>query len=191
MTIDIKIPYSDPNQYVINGVARIYRDDLSRDIMQIYGAGNSLHWARYDTKGNRINHGTGHFTTPTSEELATFDCIAKALVPLRVDFGPRYIRFGRLPRGSRSKNHATGQLEKGVSCYEANYNHATKAWELAGYGLGAAAIKGALGGYDSVWLLEGEEVGRGSDDEPVIAQIKTVARLQYDRTAGGYKEATK
>lgn len=146
-----------------------------------------LHWAKYDESGERIRQGSDWCTVPTAEELAAMDAVAKHLNAYRKNREIRYIRFGKLPKGGKSKNHATGESEEGVSCYEALYNPFTRAWELAGSALSAAAIAGAFGIYDSVWLLSGEVVGIGSDGEPLLSGAKAETELVYDRMAQGYK----
>lgn len=181
-------------QYVIGDwIARVYADELEEGgTFQLWACkcdrGYPLHWAKYDAEGRRIDTGSDWSTTPTADELAAWDAIAPQVAAMRKVHKPRYIRFGRLPKGNRSVNHATGQKEKGVSCYEARLNVVTGAWELTGDGLADAAIQGAFGLYDSVWLLEGKEAGRGSDGEPVITNVKIIAKLEYDRNAGGYRE---
>src|SRR5690606_29125567 len=104
--------------------------------------------------------------------------ISAAIEPLALDLTqPVYIRFGELPAGSRSRNHATGQLEAGVSCYRAR-RRVDGGYMLAGPGLPYAAIAAAIRG-DVALLITGEECGRGSDGEPCLRNVRTLARLQY------------
>jgi len=157
----------------------------SSDTFQLWAEG--LHWAKYDAQGERIKQGSDWCTSPTADELVTMDAVAKYLISYRKDQGLRYIRFGGLPKGGKSKNHATGETEQGISCYEAIHNPFTQVWELSGSALPSAAIAGAFGAYDSVWLLSGDVVGIGSDGEPLISSVKVESQLQYDRKAHGYK----
>ncbi len=138
-------------------------------------------WIKLDSAGRIIAHGTDWSTTPPDDVLADVErqgpAIAAAVAPLRVD-GDYYIRFGNLPRGGRSRNHADGTQERGVSCYEARKS--LGGWRLAGDGLPAAAIQAAFGCYGNVTLLlTGERAGIGSDGEPVVRHPQIVAHLQW------------
>src|SRR5690606_36239624 len=106
--------------------------------------------------------------------------IAAAIEPLALDLTqPVYIRFGELPDGGRSRNHATGQLEEGVSCYRAR-RRVDGGYELVSSGLPYAAIAAAMGAYGNTVLVNaGEECGRGSDGESVLRDVRVVARLEY------------
>lgn len=157
--------------------------------------GEGLHWATYDEQGQRVAQGRDFVTTPSAEQLARWD--AAALDIARRWAGrwqeldqPLYIRFGELPRGGRSRNHATGRREAGVSCYEAEYNMVTGALELTGEGLPGAAIFAAAGAYGKVTLLlTGQEIGYGSDNEPLLHNVKTLGRLIYNPDLGGFTMA--
>jgi hypothetical protein len=98
-----------------------------------------------------------------------------------------YIRFGNLPKGDRSRNYATGTVEAGVSVFEARYNLLTGAVELAGDALAGAAIMAAFGAYgDTVLLVTGQYAGTGSDGEPVLRKVTTLAQMHYDERKGGF-----
>ena len=159
--------------------------ELGADTVQLWAG--ELRWAKYDRQGNRVAQGTTWSTAPTTEDLTAMDAVARHLVPFRHTQRGCYIRFGNIPKGGRSRNHATGEYEKGVSCYEACYNPFTQAWELAGSALPAAAIMGAAGLYGQVWLISGEVVGQGSDGEPLLTDVKKIAGLRWDDEVKGYR----
>jgi len=159
---------------------------------QYYRAEAGLHWAQYDLDGRRVAIGSDWCCTPTPAELAEWDATApqiaarwagrQSLLAL-----PLYIRFGELPRSGHSINHATGQRERGVSCYEAQPDLASGGFVLAGTGLADAAIAAAFGLYGQVALLiTGEQCGYGSDGEPVVRKPRILARLVYDLASGAY-----
>ncbi len=138
-------------------------------------------WIKLDSAGRIIAHGTDWSTTPPAHILEDLECqgpaIAAAVAPLRV-VGNYYIRFGNLPKEGRSRNHADGLQERGVSCYEARKS--LGGWRLAGDGLPAAAIQAAFGCYgDVTLLLTGQCVGTGSDGEPLITGAKVVTHLRW------------
>lgn len=172
------------------GEARILSlGDLADETYQLWSPQlQTLHWAKYARDGHRVCHGTDWCTTPTAEELAVWDAIAAALTKrLSGATAPRYIRFGSPPRNARSRNHATGEFEAGLSCYRAIYNPISGMWMFAEQAtLPTAAIRGALGGYDNALLLAGEEVGVGSDGEPLIANARVLGELTYCRERGGF-----
>lgn len=86
-----------------------------------------------------------------------------------------FIRFGRPPVGGKSTNHARSQTEDGVSCYEAAI------LPDGGYWVWEADIKtvfiGSFLGDRPAFILEGDVVGRGGDDEPLLL-VKKYARIK-------------
>jgi len=142
-----------------------------------------LWWIELDRSGRIVSHGEVFPCVPDAATLARIAEhgaeIAAAVAPLFEDeASPLYIRFGRLPKGGRSRNHADGTLEPGVSCYRAR-RRIGGGYILAGGGLPMAAIAGAFGAYDGVYLLAGEYVGFGSDGEPCIKSPQLIAELRY------------
>jgi len=154
---------------------------------------NCSRWADYDLAGRLIDAGSDWCTTPTYTDYedwqaAVTECVA-AIAPIvghgwhRLDL---YIRFGRLPRGGRSRNHATGSSEQGISCYSARLA-ANGTIILAGDGLSGAAIMAAAGQYDDYAILvSGRRVGTGSDGEPLIASPKILSKLTWDEGKSGF-----
>lgn len=152
------------------------------------------HWAAYDESGELVSQGSGWSTAPTAAELTEWQPVAKQVAATMAGkwhmlHANIFIRFGNLPEGGRSMNHATGKREAGVSCFRATINVQTGAYELDGDGLPQAAIAAALGEYGHVNLLiTGKCVGTGGDGEPVVRNVKTLAHLRYDESLGGYVE---
>lgn len=81
-----------------------------------------------------------------------------------------YIRFGKFSRNQRSMNHATGQMEKGLSVYNARLEDdgtvslIAEDWSLS---LTAKDCAGSLQGR-LAFVVTGEEIAQGSDGEPLI-----------------------
>lgn len=141
-------------------------------------------WIKLDLSGRVIAHGHSWSVKPDAETLARVaeagPAIVEAVRPVLMDaMEPVYIRFGELPAGGLSRNWATGELEPGVSCYRAR-RRVDGGYELVSSGLPYAAIAAAMGAYgNTVLLIAGEECGRGSDGEPCLRNVRTLARLQY------------
>lgn len=158
------------------------------DIIRVSAAPDehSYWWIQLDLSGRVIAHVQPHplYGAIRSDILARVTehgpAIAAAIEPLALDLTqPVYIRFGELPAGGRSRNHATGQLEAGISCYRAR-RRVDGGYELVSSGLPYAAIAAAMGAYgNTVLLIAGEECGRGSDGEPVLRDVQVLGRLRY------------
>lgn len=152
---------------------------------------NSLAWAIYDASGNLVSQGKDWVTSPTPEMLASWDRLA-GVIAARIR-GKRpisdqlYIRFGRLPKGGRSRNHATGQMEAGVSVYGGDYDPIADAYRYSEDGTcGGAIIAYTLRGVRP-YLVTGDLVGRGSDGEPVIANARILGTLHYSPDLRGFR----
>ena len=86
----------------------------------------------------------------------------------------RYVRFGGLPESGYSKNYATGETERGVSVYREVQVDGT--WYLDnknGAGLTTFNVSGR-----PKYEVDGELIGPGSDDEPVLGNASIVRRLK-------------
>jgi len=100
-----------------------------------------------------------------------------------------YIRFGDFPKSGRSKNYATGEIEKGVSAYPAKWNVEKNRWEIIETQLEEFAALDSLT-YDitqgqgrPVYLVQGQELlSLGSDGEPMldINNVKIIKKLTPD-----------
>ena len=79
-----------------------------------------------------------------------------------------YIRLGRW--GHKSRNHATGQMELGVSVYPARILEENivelddRCFEIP-----VDLVRGRV-----AFVVTGEEVGTGSDGEPVLRKVKAI-----------------
>ena len=100
-----------------------------------------------------------------------------------------FIRQNAWCKCERSCNVSTGELEIGVSVYSARRVDAH--WEA--YGLAFQkrertfdSQRELLGGIDREgnpipwYLVSGEMVGTGSDGEPLLKNVRAIARLQWD-----------
>lgn len=146
----------------------------------VWRASKGLHWADFDAQGNLIATGTDQFCRPTDAELAAWQAEAKIVATnvAKVDLSrPLYIRWGALPKGGKSRNHATGQLERGVSVYAARYNPLLDVYEYADTALVGAAITYLIAGVKA-YLVTGKEIGTGSDGEPLLREVEILAELQ-------------
>lgn len=76
-----------------------------------------------------------------------------------------YVRFGSVPESGHSVNHATGAREAGVSCFRAVFDKDGSYQLLVGPKLYVSlmTVKDR-----EVYRLWGEEVGTGSDGEPLL-----------------------
>jgi len=140
------------------------------------------HWAEYDYEGNLLRKSDPQFGHEMPEDaLSELPSIIRTMhKPVVRDF---YIRFGELPKSGKSMNWASETQENGVSVYDASFNPMTGLYNPYGALPGAEInylIKGA-----NIYLVTGEEVGRGSDGEPLLKDVKTVATLKF--TEEGYK----
>lgn len=98
-----------------------------------------------------------------------------------------YIRFGDFPTGGKSKNWATGEMERGVSAYPVKWNVAKNKWEIdesqleefeALYSL---TYDVASGNGRPIYLVYGQETNHlGSDGEPLlnVNNVKIVKKLE-------------
>lgn len=160
---------------------RIRTGNDDRTYLCAYGDKN-CHWADYDpTTGIRVRRGTDWACVPTPDELAQWDAEAPTITA-RIASNPYperiYIRWRKLPKGGRSRNHATKELEAGISCYAASYNPISSVIEYLEDGATAGAALTYLLTGAPCYLLTGREVGRGSDGEPLLADVQVLCQLR-------------
>jgi hypothetical protein len=98
-----------------------------------------------------------------------------------------YIRFGDFPKGGKSKNHASGEMEIGISAYAAKWNLQKNKWEIIEDQLDEfSALEEFIyeitkGKGRPVYLVQGQELSNiGSDGEAMldINNIKIVKKLE-------------
>lgn len=83
---------------------------------------------------------------------------------------PCYVRYGKLPKGGRSINHADGALEAGVSVY---YGERLPSGEARALPRSNMELAGALSLMDrQLYIVTGELAGTGSDGEPVLRNCR-------------------
>lgn len=153
-------------------------------------------WAEYALDGTLLRTGQDDFTRPTEPEAmaAAAAEYASRLRQAKTDYPwlgrlpahPLYVRFGQPPKSGRSKNYVTGRYEAGVSAYRAEIDRADAVIRFAP----DAVLPGTLIGYAGrkpAYLLIGEEVGRGSDGEPLLRRVRVVASLKYRPDADGFR----
>lgn len=97
-----------------------------------------------------------------------------------------YVRFGALPEDGKSRNALTGELEAGVSVYEALERDGQYQILLPKMDPQAIATLGnCFNVAQGLWgqehhplhLVEGEVVGKGSDGETLLANCRVVRRI--------------
>lgn len=100
-----------------------------------------------------------------------------------------YIRFGDFPKGGKSKNYATNEMEIGVSAYPVKWNIEKNKWEIDESQLEELSALYSLtydittGDGRPVYLVHGQELNDiGSDGESMldINKIKIVKKLAPD-----------
>ena len=100
-----------------------------------------------------------------------------------------YIRYGDWPEHGKSKNHLvtkeTGKdvWENGLSVYHCELDIDAGHWEIE-LSINEDTISGTLSSlYHSnrpIYLVAGEEIGEGSDGEPLLKNVKVLKKLRKD-----------
>lgn len=107
-----------------------------------------------------------------------------------------YIRFGRMPKGGRSRISPGYQMqmlartgvripkrEKGISAYRAKWDGRRRKWVMPtvpwdSYVIGMETLlMEACDGKAPVYLVTGIEVGEGEDGEPVLTEVKVLEEI--------------
>lgn len=147
---------------------------------------HNMSWAEFDFEGNLIREcERDDFLLPglSPEEMQEAKEAIEKMRP--APYENAYLRFNDLPKGGKSRNYATGELEAGVSCYALSWDFVNQCYKRVGEGLESAMI-----GYTfmrvPVYLITGEECGRGSDGEPLLSNAKILASLKFDSEKDGY-----
>lgn len=91
-----------------------------------------------------------------------------------------YIRLGDIPKDELSLNHSTKNFEKGVSVfrgivYKGNYLPIVEYPEDAGTIIPMQSLFSYCG--KPAYLVEGDEIGLGSDGEPLIKNVHIIKRI--------------
>jgi GNAT superfamily N-acetyltransferase len=93
-----------------------------------------------------------------------------------------YLRFGDWPKDERSRNHAEGWHEEGVSTYDLHHGRPVVPGDEIGYGEHGndthdelqGRIRGFRRGGHPAYVIKGEMVGVGHDGEPLLRGIHSV-----------------
>ena len=147
----------------------------------------------------KLTYVWNHHTATMKKLIAGLDSLRKPSIYGRIGDEPEqsrkskftadkyYIRFGDFPKGGKSKNYATGEIEIGVSAYPVKWNIQKNKWEIVEEQLEEfAALYNltydiTIGEGRPVYLVQGQELDDlGSDGEPMldINNVKIVKQLQ-------------
>lgn len=83
---------------------------------------------------------------------------------------PCYVRFGKLPPNGRSRNHADGTLEEGVSVFHGERLPSGEARPLPNTNQELGSLLSLF--TRDLYIVTGEEIGTGSDGEPLIRNAR-------------------
>lgn len=151
---------------------------------RVFGKGEST-WAHYDKEGKLVNQGTAWGTKPSGEQLDEWGIAVKdALNSWLGQYDKIYIRFGDLPKEGISRHWQHSGKEKGISAYTATKDYATNSiWYdpnagRDGYREVPAAALLRISQGAPVYAITGKRVGYGSDNEPVLKDVKVIGRLK-------------
>jgi hypothetical protein len=152
-------------------------------------------WVRFNITGEIIKMGKYYdygTCKPTEEELIKWQQFIKDNLKEIIENNKwnnidLYIRFGDIPKNKRSKNYITGELEKGVSCYEAEYNLKNNCFKLAGEVSNPGALIGHKLANSKIYLITGEFIDYGSDGEPLLSRVKVLGEIFPDYKIEGFK----
>ena len=89
-----------------------------------------------------------------------------------------YVRYGRLPRGGRSRNYGDGTLEAGVSAYRGQCLTTGEARALPRTNQELAGLLSLTA--RPLYVVSGTAIGVGSDGEPVLAHARIVRQAIRD-----------
>lgn len=158
--------------------------DWINNTIRVWGDGHSLAWADFDCEGNLLNQPDRG--TLSEAEIAEASARIKTFAPAPVK--DAYLRFGELPQSGKSTNWATGESEGGVSCYALAWDIVNAQYTLSGTGLLGALISYTMQGVQP-YIITGEEVGKGSDGEPILKNVKIVGSAVNTRDGWNIEEA--
>lgn len=91
--------------------------------------------------------------------------------------GKTYLRIGEIPKGERSANYVTGRPENGVSVYPIGSDgrpFVPNDWDEND----VADFHSRLVSSDRMYLVQGDEVGKGQGGEPLLKNVRIVG--EYD-----------
>jgi hypothetical protein len=124
---------------------------------------------------------------PAADSAAYIELFTEGAEWADLHYTRRYIRFGEIPENEQSDvydgENVTGKLD-GVSVYYATENEYTGEVVL---GLPLPVTRTSLATLQSLidysgrkcYLVEGDYIGRGTDNEPLIKNVKIIRELIY------------
>lgn len=147
----------------------------------------------------KLTYVWNHHKSTIEKLIAGLDALSKPSVTGRVSDEPEqsykskftadkyYIRFGDFPPSGKSKNWATGEMERGISAYPVKWNVAKNKWEIDESqleefeALHSLTYDVASGNGRPIYLVYGQETNHlGSDGEPLlnVNNVKIVKKLE-------------
>lgn len=145
---------------------------------------NNLAWAIFDRSGNAVKFCSESFMmhwNHADDAMISSKIKSFSDAPFNL---PVYIRFNKLPKGNKSRNFATGTFENGLSVYSARYDLISCEYKICGSGFAGALITYTIK-RAPIYFVTGEEVGKGSDGEPLLKNVKVLSEACVT-DKGGY-----
>lgn len=155
---------------------RVYSEDINN---------NGLSWAEFDFSGNVVCECERSSIAPglTTEDIEEAKRAIKNMHP--APYKNVYLRFGYLPENGRSRDHSSGEVEAGVSCYSLRWDFIEGCYKRTGGGLDGAAIY-YMFAKAPMFLITGHECGVGRDGEPTLENVYILSTLTFDTKKDGY-----
>jgi len=158
-----------------------YLDGTSTQLGRGWPRWHSLDQARHDLEASGYTVSDAPINLSGSygvTHVATARALADTQERQRTEWSgaePCYLRLGGLPAGGRSRNHADGTLECGVSVFRgllradgevrpALSDHTLIDWHMLSE--------------RPLYIVEGREAGIGADGEPVLCNARIVRRVR-------------
>jgi len=91
-----------------------------------------------------------------------------------------FVRYGRSPKSGKSFNVATGEYEKGVSAFRGRLLPNGEVMVKPQYDIDTASFH-ALSKTTNrpIYIIEGKEIGIGSDGEPILSNVRQFTPQEY------------
>lgn len=95
-----------------------------------------------------------------------------------------FIRAGSIPENEQSKNHITGELEKGVSVYLAIKMGGKSHYRIVFPTLEDDKLQKACASLSSIkektlYEVSGDLIGYGSEHEPLLKKVKIIKEIKH------------
>lgn len=160
---------------IIHKATNCHDYSTGRDYESIRVSFENNHWVDFDpTTGEIINTGKDWSTQPTGEEIERATAAVRNAIAKQYRQEAFFVRFGDLPKGGKSTNHATGHKEAGVSVIAARQSLESGKIEILPYGASPTWLWVAS---RQLYEVTGRYIGRGSDGEPLLSNARIVAEI--------------